>query len=84
MYTHCILQLCIDNIRYRYVHMSVWKTLLLTRRVMDFAPFQGDSPLSTDTPHRDLRRSTPVVKLLKLDLLPVKGSLITSINMAID
>jgi len=52
---------------------------------MDFAPFQGDSPLlSTDTPHGDLRRSTPVVKLLKLDLLQVQGSSITAVNMAID
>ena len=32
----------------------------------------------------DLRRSTPMVKLLKLDLLQVKGNSIAAVNMAVD
>jgi len=66
------------------MYTRVWKTLLLKHRVMGFAPSPGGSLLSTDTPHGDLRRSTPVVKLLKLDLLQVKGISIAAVNMAVD
>ena len=81
MYT-VYYQMCIDM--YTCIHISLWKTLLLPHRVMDFASSPGDSPLSTDTPHGDLRRSTPMVKLLKLDLLQVKGNSIAAVNMAVD
>ena len=71
MNIHCTI---LPDVTYVHIHVSIWKTLLLTHRVMDFASSPGDSPLSTDTPHGALRRSTLVVKQLKLDLLQVKGN----------
>ena len=58
IHIHCII---LPDVTYVHIHVSIWKTLLLTYRVMDWASSPGDSPLSTDTPHGDLRRSTLVV-----------------------
>ena len=77
-----ILYTCVDVYTYTLYnitrcHICAYTCINLedpfAHAVMDFGPSPGDSNARTDTPHGDLRRSTPVVKQLKLDLLQVKG-----------